>query len=345
MIVGQYCVSGFKIGNKNIGDTDDCYIIAEAGSNHEQNKTNALELIEIAASAEVDAVKFQLFHVDSLYSKYVSKETYEETKNVQMPLDWIPELIDKSKAQGITFLATPFNLEAIECIDKMNVPAVKWASGEINNIELLASAARLLKPMIIATGTSTLGDIELAIETVRNEKNSAIALLHCVSIYPTSSSDANLRMMDSIAEAFDYPVGFSDHTTGIAVSLAAVARGAKIIEKHFTLDKNLKISPDHPFSIHPNELKQLVRSVREISTSLGTKHKHLIENEKKFAAYGKRSLVANKTIPKGTKLTKDMISLKRPGTGVPPQHISFVIGRVTNRDLQEDEIISWDHLS
>jgi N-acetylneuraminate synthase/N,N'-diacetyllegionaminate synthase len=331
-----------RIGNKEIGRDDYCYIIAEAGSNHERNINNAFELIEVAASAEADAVKFQLFKANTLYSKYVDDATYKETKNLQLPLEWVPELIDKSNSQGITFLATPFDSESIDYLKAIDIPAVKWASGELNNIPLLSQAAKLSKPIIIATGMSSLGDIELAIETVKKEGNSQSALLHCISIYPTKYTDANLRMMDTLADAFDYPVGFSDHTTGIAIAIAAVARGARIIEKHFTLNRKMN-SPDHPFSINPSELKEMVRSIRQVSDSLGTRHKHVIPNESKFLSYGKRSIVAVKAIPRGTTITKDMITTKRPGTGIPPQFIPSVIGRDTRKDLTEDEIITWGH--
>jgi N-acetylneuraminate synthase/N,N'-diacetyllegionaminate synthase len=327
-----------------IGRDDYCYVIAEAGSNHERDIQNAFELIEVAASAEADAIKFQLFKANTLYSKFVDNKTYEETKNLQLPLEWVPELVDKCASHGITFLATPFDFESIDYLKKINIPAIKWASGELNNIPLLSHAAKLSKPIIIATGMSSLGDIELAIETVKKEGKSPIALLHCISIYPTNFNDANLRMMDTLAEAFDYPVGFSDHTIGIAIAIAAVARGAKIIEKHFTLDRKMN-SPDHPFSISPIELKNMVRSIRQVSESLGTRHKHVIENESKFLSYGKRSIVAAKALSPGTVITRDMITSKRPGTGIPPQFIPTIIGRATKKELTEDEIITWEHLN
>ncbi|HEX5185830.1 MAG TPA: N-acetylneuraminate synthase family protein [Nitrososphaeraceae archaeon] len=300
-------------------------------------------MIDVAADANANAVKFQLFKANTLYSRFIDPETFNQTKKAELPHEWVPELIDRCKSRDITFLATPFDVESIDYLRGVDIPAVKWASGELNNLRLLSYAAGLGKPMLIATGMSNLGDVELAIDTVKQAGNLGIALLHCISIYPTETSDANLRMMDTLAEAFNYPVGFSDHTLGISVALAAVARGAKIIEKHFTLDRHID-SPDHPFSLRPVELKQLVRSIREVSSSLGTKTKHSIENERKFAAYGRRSLVASKSIAKGTKLTENMISSKRPGTGIPPQYFSLVVGRVLSKDITQDEPILWDHL-
>ncbi|MDN5847429.1 MAG: N-acetylneuraminate synthase family protein [Candidatus Nitrosocosmicus sp.] len=332
-----------QIGKNKIGKEDECFIIAEAASNHEQNKQNAFKLIETAAGAEADSVKFQLFKASTLYSKFVDSSTYEETSRLQLPIDWIPELRDKCSSHDITFLATPFDIESIDYLARIDIPAIKWASGDLDNIGFLSYAAKLSKPMLIATGMSSIADVELAVKTVTSEGNRNIALLHCISNYPTKFQDANLRMMDTLREVFEYPIGYSDHTLGISVSIAAVARGAKIIEKHFTLDKNIN-SPDHPFSIHPTDLKLLVKSIREVASSLGTKHKSIIPSEKKFASYGKRSIVADNYIKKGTKITSELINYKRPGTGISPKYIQYVLGRVTEKDISKDEIITWNHL-
>jgi N-acetylneuraminate synthase/N,N'-diacetyllegionaminate synthase len=337
-------VYGFKIDKSFIGDNGECYIIAEAGSNHDQEKKNALELIDAAAEAGANAIKFQLFNVETLYSKYVDKEIYDKTRHAQMPLDWVPELIDRCKSQQITFLATPFDLESVNHIKKHKVPAIKWASGEINNLELLSFASKLSKPMIISTGMSNIGEIERAINVVEKEKNSDLALLHCISIYPTEYADANLRMMDTLSQLFDYPVGFSDHTLGTSITVAAVARGAKIIEKHLTLDKNIS-SPDHPFSLHPHDFKALVKCVREIESSLGIKCKKMIKNERPIARIARRSLVASKPIPLGSRIDKGMITAKRPGTGISPEYLNMVIGRTINKDLEQDEILEWEYFS
>jgi N-acetylneuraminate synthase/N,N'-diacetyllegionaminate synthase len=334
---------GFKIGRAAIGD-DTCYVIAEAGSNHDQNKKNALELIGVAAEAGADAIKFQLFRAETLYSRYVGKSIFEKTRSVELPPEWVPDLIDRCKSRKIAFLATPFDYESVDLLDRLGVPAFKWASGEITDIELLAHAAQKNKPIIISTGMCNLTDIELAVRAVKNENNDKIALLHCISLYPTEAGDANLRMMDTLAKTFGYPVGFSDHTLGISVALAAVARGAKILEKHFTLDKKLK-SPDHPFSLRPRELKSLVESVRQVSASLGSNQKHILDKEKAVAKIGRRSIIANRPIKKGTVLSKSMLTVKRPGTGISPSLMQSVIGKTAKVKIKNDQILTQDMLS
>lgn len=333
----------FKIGRTKIDD-DKCYVIAEAGSNHERNKKNALELIDVAAQAGADAVKFQLFCAKTLYSKYVGKSIFEKTRSVELPQEWVPDLIDRCKSQKIAFMATPFDYQSVDFLAKLDVPAFKWASGEITDLELLAHAARKNIPMIVSTGMCSLTDIEMAVCAIRNENNNEIALLHCISLYPTKAADANLRMMDTLEKTFGCPVGFSDHTLGISVALAAVARGAKILEKHFTLDKKLK-SPDHPFSLKPKELKLLVESVREVSVSLGSSEKRVLDMEKTTAMIGRRSIIANSPIKKGTIISKSMLTVKRPGTGILPALMSSVVGRTAKVDIKIDQILTQDMLT
>jgi N,N'-diacetyllegionaminate synthase len=317
---------------------DDCFIIAEAGSNHDQDKKNARELIEIAAEAGADAVKFQLFTADNLYSNRIGREIYEKTKSSELPQEWIPELVDICKSNKIMFLGTPFDHDSIDFLDKTDVPMFKWASGEIDNLDLLQHAAKSMKPMLISTGMCNLSTIEAAIETVVGQNNNQIALLHCISLYPTLSEDTNLRMMDTLENTFGFPVGFSDHTLGSAIAIAAVARGAKILEKHFTLDKNLK-SPDHPFSLQPNELKYMVTQIRNVSKSLGGAQKQILDKEKVVADIARRSMVSKYPIPKGTKLTSEMVTFKRPGTGISQRFYTYVLGRSLNKDIEKDEII------
>jgi sialic acid synthase SpsE len=332
---------GLAFDYSSLKSNDQCLVIAEAGSNHDQDKQNAFELVQVAADSGADAVKFQLFTADKLYSKSVSKEIYEATKKAELPLDWIPEIIDKCKSNEIMFLGTPFDIDSIDILDNANVPMFKWASGEIDNIDLLRYAAKKSKPMIISTGMCDMSTIEAAIDTVVEENNNKIALLHCISIYPTRVEDVNLRMMDTLSNAFGYPIGFSDHTIGSSVPIAAVARGAKILEKHFTLNKNLK-SPDHPFSLRPNELKDLVTRIREVSSSLGKSQKQIIENEKPIAKIAKRSIVASQFLSKGTKLNADTITTKRPGTGILPRFSPFIIGRSVNKDIMKDQVLNLD---
>lgn len=334
-------MDGLAFDYSSLKSNDHCLIIAEAGSNHDQDKQNAFELVQVAADSGADAVKFQLFTADKLYSNSINKEIYEATKRAELPLDWIPEIIDKCKSNKIMFLGTPFDFDSVDLLDNANVPMFKWASGEIDNVDLLRYAAKKSKPMIISTGMCDMSTIEAAIDTVVEENNNKIALLHCISIYPTQVADVNLRMMDTLSNAFGYPIGFSDHTLGSSVPIAAVARGAKILEKHFTLNKNLK-SPDHPFSLRPNELKDLVTQIREVSSSLGKSQKQIIENEKPIANIAKRSIVASQFLSKGTKLTAATITAKRPGTGILPRFSPFIIGRSVNKDIMKDQVLNLD---
>jgi N,N'-diacetyllegionaminate synthase len=339
-------VSGFRIGGFTIDKIDNhhCFVIAEAGSNHDQIKNNAFELIDTAAECGADAVKFQLFSSEKLYSKFTPRKILDQTKHAQLPKDWVPELMDRCKSQKIIFLATPFDYEAVSYLDELGIAAFKWASGEITDLGLLSFAAQKLKPIIIATGMCSLSDIELAIGSVTKKKNEKIALLHCISMYPSTPKDANLRMMETLDDAFDYPVGYSDHTLGLSIAIAAVARGAKILEKHFTLDKKLH-SPDHNFALRPKELKNLVRSVREVSLSLGYRTKRMIKGEEQFSRICRRSLIAKKDIQKGSKISATMLTVKRPGTGIHPTLANIVVGRTATAAIEQDQILKWSMIS
>ena len=320
---------------------DHCFVIAEAGSNHDRIKNNAFELIDTAAECGADAVKFQLFKAEKLYSKFVTRKIMDQIKHTELPNDWIPELMDRSKSQKILFLATPFDYEAINYLDELGLEAFKWASGEITDIGMLSFAAQKLKPIIIATGMCSLSDIELAVRCVTQQKNNKISLLHCISMYPSTPKDAHLRMMDTLDKAFDFPVGFSDHTLGTSVALASVARGAKILEKHFTLDKKLS-SPDHPFALRPKELKSLINGVREVTQSLGDRTKRMVRGEEPSSRTHRRSLIAKQAIRKGSKITESMLTVKRPGTGIHPKFVDIVVGSTARIMIKEDQPLEWD---
>lgn len=335
----------FKLGRHEIGKerNDYCFIIAEAGSNHDQKRTNALELVDAAAEAGVDAVKFQLYCAEKMYSKFASKAILEEIRNTQLPIDFLPDVLDRCKSQKIMFLASPFDYDAVDYLDSIDVPAYKLASGEITDTDLISYAARRKKPMILSTGMCNLADIELAVDSITGQNNSKIALLHCVSAYPTQPTDVNLRIMQTLERVFDYPVGYSDHTLGLSVALAAVALGARILEKHFTLDKKLS-TPDHHFALRPKELKSLVNGVREVNQSMGSSVKRMREVERDFAKNGKRSLVAKRGIKKGTAVSRTMLTAKRPGTGIEVKLAPFVVNRIAKVDIERDQILSWNML-
>ena len=337
-----------KIGNRVVGGDDFCYIIAEAGSNHNGSLEQAKKLIDVAVEAKADAVKFQIFKAESLYSKYTpefsylkGQNTYELIKSIETPREWIKELAEYCKKRGIIFLASVFDFEAIDILDKY-VPAFKIASFEITDLELLKYAAEKGKPMIISTGMANLGEIEDAITAIRSVGNENIILLHCNSLYPTPVGIVNLRAIETMETAFKVPVGFSDHTLGIHIPIAAVAMGACMIEKHFTLDRTLP-GPDHSFAIEPDELKEMVRCIREVEKAKGSgiKEKSDLESEEMYVK-ARRSIHAKVDIPKGTKITRDMLIIKRPGYGIKPKFIDMVVGREAKKDIREDEWISWE---
>jgi len=337
-----------RIGDKIVGHDEPCFIIAEAGSNHNGSLEQAKKLVDVAAEAKADAVKFQIFKAESLYSKYTpefsylkGQNTYELIKSIETPREWIKELAEYCKSKNIIFFASPFDFEAIDILDKY-VPAFKIASFEITDLELLKYAAEKGKPMIISTGMANLGEIEDAITAIRSVGNENIILLHCNSLYPTPVEIANLRAIETMRTAFKVPVGFSDHTLGIHIPIAAVAMGACVIEKHFTLDRTLP-GPDHSFAIEPDELKEMVRCIREVEKAKGSgiKEKSDLESEEMYVK-ARRSIHAKINIPKGTKITRDMLIIKRPGYGIKPKFIDMIVGREAKKDIREDEWISWD---
>ncbi len=337
-----------KIGNKLIDEGEPCFIIAEAGSNHNGSLEQAKELIDVAAESGADAVKFQIYNAETLYSKYTpefsylkGQNVYELIKDIETPREWIKELAGYCETRNIIFLATPFDFEAVDLLDKY-VPAFKIASFEITDLELLQYAAEKGKPMIISTGMANLGEIEDAITAIKSVGNEDIVLLHCNSLYPTPAEVVDLKAMATMKTAFKVPVGFSDHSLGIHIPIAAVAMGACAIEKHFTLSREMK-GPDHSFAIEPAELREMVRCIREVEKAKGTgiKEKSELESEEMYVK-ARRSIHAKVDIPKETKIRRDMLIIKRPGYGIKPKFIDIVVGRAATKDIKEDEWITWE---
>ena len=336
-----------RIGDRLIGEGEPCFIIAEAGSNHNGSLKQAKKLIDVASEAKANAVKFQIYKAESLYSRYTpefsylkGQDTYELIKDIETPREWINELAKYCEDKNITFLATPFDFKAVDLLDKY-VPAFKIASFEIVDLELLRYAAEKGKPMIISTGMANLGEIEDAINAIKSAGNEDIILLHCNSLYPAPVDVVNLKAVDTMKTALKVPVGFSDHTSGIHIPIAAVAMGACVIEKHFTVDRNLP-GPDHSFAIEPDELKEMVRCIREVGKAKGNgiKEKSVLESEEMYIK-ARRSIHAKVDIPKGTLITGDMLIIKRPGYGIKPKFIDIVSGREAKKDIKEDEWITW----
>lgn len=344
-----------KIGEREIGDRQPCYIIAEAGSNHNRDFETALKLVDVAADAGADAVKFQIFSADTIYSKktpmasYLTKKQlaekgetlYDIIKKLEIPRNWTPDLMKYCREKGITFLSTPFDIAAVDELEKVGVEAFKVASFEITHLPMLKKISSTGKPIILSTGMANLEDIEVALDAIRSGGDSEVALLHCAIAYPPRYEDVNLRAMDTMKQAFQTPVGFSDHTMGHVTDVAAVARGACIIEKHFTLSRNQK-GPDHPFSLEPDELREMILAIRQTEKILGSPIKKATEAESELHRIARRSLVAACNIPANTVITEEMIAVKRPGFGIPVRMMQTIIGRKALSDIEEDDILTWD---
>ena len=349
-------VTRLNLGSVSIGGGARCFVIAEAGVNHNGDVDLAYRLVDAAVQAGADAVKFQTFRAEKLVTSQAAKAKYqiERTGANESQLEMIrrlelsPEahqkLFEYCQNRGIIFLSTPFDEESADFLDELGVSAFKLPSGEVTNHLLLAHVARKRKPIILSTGMSRLGEVENALRVLDAEGNTDIVLLHTVSNYPASPEDVNLRAMQTLAQAFSTPVGYSDHTLGIEVCLAAVALGACVIEKHLTLDRNLP-GPDHAASAEPDELAALVRSLRVVEGALGDGRKRPRPSEQDVASVARRSIVVCRDVRSGTKLTKEDLALRRPGTGLPPSLLDFVIGRTLRVDVPAGALLTLEMLS
>ncbi len=324
-------------------------IIAEAGVNHNGNLEMAKKLVDTAHACGADIVKFQTARLDSLVSKsalmadYQKKNTGVEESQKDMlrklllDFDDFIELAAYCREVGIKFLSTPFDIESIHFLDTLQ-DIWKVPSGEITNFPYLVEIARTKKKVIISTGMAEMFEIKEAINVLEEQGTKDITILHCTTEYPAPLSDVNLRVLKTLKDEFGYPVGYSDHTQGIEIDLAAVALGARVIEKHFTLDRNLP-GPDHKASLEPDELKAMVDGIRKIEVALGTGEKKPSESEMRNRSVARKSIVAKKKIKAGEVFSIENITTKRPGTGVNPMKWNEVIGSKAIRDFNEDELI------
>lgn len=309
-------------------------------------------MTDVAKEAGVDAIKFQTFKTEKIISKYAdmasyqkknlktNESQYEMVKKLELSYKEFKELKNYCDKIKIMFLSTPDEEYSLDfLVDELNMPIIKIGSGEVTNLPYLRKIAAKNKPIIISTGMANLGEVEEAINTIRLVNSKAkISLLHCTTNYPTPYEEVNLKAMRTLAAAFKLPVGYSDHTLGIEVPIAAVAMGAKIIEKHFTLDKNMK-GPDHKASLEPDELKKMVVSIRNIEEALGNGIKKPSKSEEKNIKIVRKSIIANCIIKKGEIFTKNNITVKRPGNGISPMRWDEIIGQRSNKDYQKDELI------
>jgi N-acetylneuraminate synthase len=333
-----------NLAGRVIGPGAPCFVIAEAGVNHNGDLELALQLVAAAARAGADAVKFQTFRTEDLVTLDAPKAAYQRatTDAAESQFALLKKLELTPAAQRaiqaacdqhrILFLSTPFEAASADLLDALGIAAFKIPSGELTNLPFLAHVARKGKPIILSTGMATLEEVEAAVQAVRRAGPAALVLLHCVSQYPAAPANANLRAMRTMADAFGVPVGFSDHTLGLEVALAAVALGACVLEKHFTLDRALP-GPDHRASLEPGELSALVQGIRTVESALGDGRKAPAASEADTALAARKSLVAAVDIPAGATLTPDMIVIKRPGSGLPPGALDSLLGRVARQRI------------
>lgn len=333
---------------------NETFIIAEAGVNHNGDKNLAYKLIDIAKESGANAVKFQTFKAEKGISKYTKMADYQKKnlgkedsqiemiKKLELSYKDFEDLKKYCDEKGIIFLSSPFDEESIEFLDKL-VPYYKIPSGEIVNYPFLKLIAEKNKPIIMSTGMANLSDVEKALDTIYSiNQHAEIYLLHCTTNYPTPYEEVNLKAMITLKEAFKIPVGYSDHTLGIEVPIAAVAMGAQIIEKHFTLDRNLP-GPDHKASLEPNELKAIVNAIRNIEKALGNGIKKPNKSEKEIEKVVKKKLIATRDIKSGETISEKDIAIKRSNIGLSPDFLEVIIGKKIIKNIKEDEGFTWEH--
>ena len=325
-------------------------IIAEAGVNHNGDIAIAKQMVDCAKEAGVDMIKFQTGMAENIVSKFAPKAEYQkrETGSDENQLDMVKKLLlsfdefRELKAYcdkvGITFLSTPFDLESIDFLNTLDMEFWKVPSGEVTNYPYLVRIANTKKKVLMSTGMCEMQEIKEAIDVLEKNGCKEIMLLHCNTEYPTPMCDVNLNAMISMREKFRVPVGYSDHTKGIEVAIAAVTMGATVIEKHFTLDRNME-GPDHKASLEPDELKAMVKAIRNVEIAIGSSEKKVTASEEKNRAIARKSIVAKRHIDKGETFTVDNITTKRPGSGISPMKWNVVLGRKAMREFEEDELI------
>ena len=333
----------FTIGNKKIGKNYPVFIIAEAGINHNGDLNIAKKLIKQASKCGADAIKFQTITADELFSKKMNPELYTLVDKWSLNKKDHLTLIDYAKKNSIQIFSTPMGQKTTKLLVSLGMQAIKIASCDLNYHDFLKTTAKTKTPMIISTGMSKISEISSAVDIIKQE-NCPFAILHCNSSYPTPMEDANLSTIPYLEKMFDVPIGYSDHTDGIDACIAAVAIGASILEKHFTLDKEME-GPDQKLSADPNEFSELVRKTRLIEKSLGKPRTGVTKSEKKFVKKMRKSIGASIDIPANTKIKKSMLSVFRPGNGISPDMIDDLVGLKTKKLIKKGTQLSWKELS
>lgn len=340
----------------NIGGENPCVVILDAGVNHNNDINRAKQLIKTAKDGGASAIKFQTYKAGEISTKTAPRywdprldtdgggSQYDMFKKVDsLPMEAYYELKEYADELGILFSSSPFGMKSAEFLNKLDVDFYKIASAEVIYHEMIELVAETGKPIILSTGTCSIGEIEEAIEVIYSTGNTNVTLQHCILSYPCDAKDANLEKMVKIKQIFpDIPVGYSDHTLGTLIPLSAVALGAKSIEKHYTVDKNLPDSPDHGLSLSAEELPKFMEDIRAVESSIGYFVNGHYPSEEKAYKYARKSIVAVQAIKKGTIITADMLTCKRPGTGIYPKYMNIVVGREALTDIAEDQTITWE---
>ncbi len=344
------------IGSRRIGTHEPCFIIAEAGVNHNGSLANAKKLVDAAKEAGADAVKFQAFNTEELATKDAEKASYQDAndprhknqfemlKSLELQADEFRELAAYCKSKGILFLCTPFDIKSVDLLESLNVPAYKIPSGEITNVPYLRYIAKKKKPMLISTGMANMDEVKRVLSIIYEQGNKQVALFQCVTSYPAPPGLLNLKAMETMQKEFKVPVGFSDHSKGIVADIVATALGACMIEKHFTLDKTMK-GPDHKASLEPDELKEMIESIRLAEQMRGNGIKKRTAVEEEIMPKVRKGIYASKDIKKGEKITEKSVATKRPVDGIGAEEYDKVIGKSTKKDIRKGSTITWDDLS
>ena len=346
-----------NIENQLIGKDQPCFIIGEIGSNHNRDKKTVIQLIDACAEAGFDAVKFQIYDAEEAFSKnemttdvnldhlYGVKPWWEVARDViLMPRDWFGEMFAYARQKGLIPLSAIHRKEDADFLLEFDLPAFKIASIDLHYHHLLKLLAEYQKPMIVSTGMAYMHEIAETIQLLEKEGVHEVILLHCVSCYPPRPSQLNIRNVPTLQKTFGVPVGFSDHSTGIISAGIATTLGAKVIEKHITLDKTYP-GPDHPFALEPDEMKQMVNAVRVTEQALGNPRRELSSDEEEARRIIRRSIILKVDVRRGDKITLDKIKFARPGTGIPTNHFKFVDGRIVKQDLSAETVLQWNMIT
>ncbi|MBN2517351.1 MAG: N-acetylneuraminate synthase [Candidatus Altiarchaeota archaeon] len=339
---------------RRISPQDPVFIIAEAGVNHNGDFATAKKLVDAARKAGADAVKFQTFKAEDLVTAKAKKARYQEEstgaeetqlqmlKKLELSYDDFKRLKEYCDETGVTFLSTPHTTGAADFLEDL-VPLYKVGSGDLTNLPFLEKLARKGKPLIVSTGMGDMGEVKEALRVIKKAGNNDVVMLHCTTNYPCPLNEVNLNAMLTMMDGLDCLIGYSDHTMGYLVPIMASSLGAVVIEKHFTLDRNMK-GPDHKASLTPKEFEEMVRMIRDCKVAMGGSDKKPTISEREISSVARKSLVAKVDIRKGITITRDMITVKRPGTGIPSKDLDKVMGKICIRDIKKDELIEWGRL-